>query len=397
MKVNGILRDLRTLKKTVTIRKKRIMDASPKPLRHDPIKGLARILHPEKNKLRIKSIVDVSQDVKLIRFVKASQKEAKLPVFQSGQYLSLRIDMEETSVTRPYFICSPPFKALPIINEDVMCEPYIEIILVKKESSTSNKYLWGNLKVGDEIEASLPHGKFFYEPLRDSSNLVALSEDAGIGIFYSMMCEIIEKNLELNIILFYKNKLLKDNNLFYNLKKLIEEAPTKLSVTILEENQNFSDEIVKLGEEIINKSTYFICGSQNMYEDLCSTLSKLNIPRRRIRKQIYGEYKNIYDDINFPEEAKEKIFKITVVINGEEKVIDSCPGETVLATLEKAEIKKASHCRSGECGFCRSRIVEGDVFVNSLLDTRRMVDKEFGYFHPCVSFPITDIKIDIIN
>lgn len=397
MKVNGILRDLSALKKTVTIRKERIMDASPKPLRHDPIKGLARILHPEKNTLRIEAIVDIAEDVKLIRFIRGSEKEVRLPVFQAGQYLSLRIDMEETSVTRPFFISSPPFKALPIMNEGVMCEPYIEIILVRKESSVSNRYMWENWKVGKEILASFPHGKFFYEPLRDSNNLVAVAEDAGIATFFSLTHEIIERNLELNIILFYKKKLLKSNDLIENLMRLAEEAPSKLKIIVLEDEQNFNDEIVKLGEETIKKSTYFICGSQTMYEALYSGLSKLNIPHRRIRKQIYGENKNIYDDVNFPKEVKEKVFKITVVINGEEKVIDSYPGETVLATLEKAEIKKASHCRSGECGFCRSRIVHGDVFVNTLLDTRRRVDRETGYFHPCVSFPISDIKIDIMD
>jgi len=397
MKVNGLLRDLSALKLIATRRKERILDASPKPLRHDPVKALARILHPENNILKIASIVNISDQAKIIRFISKPEDNSRLPVFQSGQYLSLRIDMEKNSVTRPFFISSPPFKASPVIDEENIFEPYIEIIVVKKENSISNKFIWENWYVDKEVNISFPHGKFFYEPLRDSKTLICFTEDAGIGTFYSLMGEIIQGNLDMNLMLFYKNKTLGNMKLIENFKKLEEQAPTKLKVIVLDDKENFYQELVKLEEKIIKKATFFICCSQVMYDRVHKDLIKLQIPHRRIRKQIFGESINIYEDVNFPIAIKGKTFKITVLLNGIENTTESLPGETVLATLERAEIKKSSHCRSGECGFCRSFIIQGDIFVNTLLDTRRSLDKENGYFHPCVSYPISDLKIDILK
>ncbi|MBC8059951.1 MAG: 2Fe-2S iron-sulfur cluster binding domain-containing protein [Clostridiaceae bacterium] len=397
MKVNGLIRDLSALKRIGVKRKERILDASPKPLRHDPVKALARILHPERSLLRIDSIIDRSEEVKIIKFTLSTEDNSRFPVFQSGQYLSLTIDMDNTSVNRTFFISSPPFKASPIIDQEANCEPYIEIIVVKKENSISNDFIWKNWKLGKEIKATFPHGRFFYEPLRDSKNLICIAEDAGISPFYSLVYEIIQKDWDLNLIIFYKNKSIQNMVLIEDLKKLVEAVPTKLKIIVLNDNQVFNQEIVKLEKDIINKSTYFVCCSQEMYKNIYEELIKLKIPNRRIRKQVYGETQDIYDEIDFPTAAKEKKFKITILVNQEEKIIESLAKETVLVTLERAGIEKSSHCRSGECGFCRSRIIEGDIFVNTLVDSRRGKDKEHGYFHPCVSYPISDMTIDILK
>ncbi|MBQ2178555.1 MAG: hypothetical protein II451_05445 [Oscillospiraceae bacterium] len=51
--------------------------------------------------------------------------------------------------------------------------------------------------------------------------------------------------------------------------------------------------------------------------------------------------------------------------------------------------------RAGECGFCRSQLLSGEIFVSPISDGRRMMDKEMGWFHPCSSWPLTDLKIKI--
>ena len=63
--------------------------------------------------------------------------------------------------------------------------------------------------------------------------------------------------------------------------------------------------------------------------------------------------------------------------------------------LERAGIAIDTHCRNGECGFCRSHLLSGDIFVSPVGDGRRMMDKEMGWFHACSSWPLTDLKIKI--
>ena len=69
--------------------------------------------------------------------------------------------------------------------------------------------------------------------------------------------------------------------------------------------------------------------------------------------------------------------------------------ETVLVALERAGIAAPSHCRSGECGWCRSRLDNGEVFTPPELDARRAADIRNGYIHPCCTYPLSDLTVEI--
>ena len=69
--------------------------------------------------------------------------------------------------------------------------------------------------------------------------------------------------------------------------------------------------------------------------------------------------------------------------------------ETVLVALERAGIAVPSRCRGGECGFCHSRVISGEVFLPEALDHRRMADAAAGYIHPCCAYPLGDLSIEV--
>ena len=69
--------------------------------------------------------------------------------------------------------------------------------------------------------------------------------------------------------------------------------------------------------------------------------------------------------------------------------------ENTIVALERAGIKNNSRCRSGACGFCRTELREGDVFVAPEGDGRRRADKQFGYIHACSTWPLSDCTIRI--
>ena len=77
------------------------------------------------------------------------------------------------------------------------------------------------------------------------------------------------------------------------------------------------------------------------------------------------------------------------------KEIPAISTESVLIALERANLNPPSKCRSGECGFCRSLLIDGKVYINPISDWRKGADKKFNYFHPCASYPITDLEINI--
>ena len=54
-----------------------------------------------------------------------------------------------------------------------------------------------------------------------------------------------------------------------------------------------------------------------------------------------------------------------------------------------------ARCRSGECGFCHSHLLSGKVYVPEHMEYRRMADYKFGCIHPCCSFPLTDLVLNV--
>ena len=61
--------------------------------------------------------------------------------------------------------------------------------------------------------------------------------------------------------------------------------------------------------------------------------------------------------------------------------------------MERAGIKAPSKCRSGECGFCRSKLATGEVYTPEKVERRRQYDKVKGYVHPCCTYPKSDCRI----
>ncbi|MGD9032781.1 MAG: 2Fe-2S iron-sulfur cluster binding domain-containing protein, partial [Desulfobacteraceae bacterium] len=60
--------------------------------------------------------------------------------------------------------------------------------------------------------------------------------------------------------------------------------------------------------------------------------------------------------------------------------------------FEKQGVAVSSLCRSGECSMCRVKILSGKVFqpAGALL---RKSDRQYGYVHSCVSYPLEDLEV----
>ena len=87
--------------------------------------------------------------------------------------------------------------------------------------------------------------------------------------------------------------------------------------------------------------------------------------------------------------------QITVTIQDETKTVTGRSCDSVMQTLEKNGIAVPARCRSGECGFCHSHLLSGKVYVPKQLEYRRLADAQFGCIHPCCSFPLGDLVLQV--
>jgi ferredoxin len=140
----------------------------------------------------------------------------------------------------------------------------------------------------------------------------------------------------------------------------------------------------------VRDCTFFLCGPAAMYDFVLPELEKLKIPGRRIRKEVQSAPKRPWEMPGWPEELDEHhIFTVTVAHG---KTIQAAAGDSLLTSLEKGGVTKKSQCRSGECAVCRSRVLKGEVFHPGTAKMRKS-DMRFGYIHPCVTYPITDLTL----
>ena len=134
-----------------------------------------------------------------------------------------------------------------------------------------------------------------------------------------------------------------------------------------------------------------------MYQFLDKEAEKLGIIKKYYRKELFGSAKQPWNLPGYPQEAKDKVFNLHVKICNKEYDIPCAANETMMVALERAGIAGPNRCRGGICGWCRTKLVSGDVFIPEDTDGRRAADKHWGYIHPCASFAVSDCSIDMPN
>lgn len=169
--------DMLKFKNMAKVREQAIKAAPAKEITADyAINNSARALHPDFQELIVDKVIDHGS-ASAKTFLMRSKDGGPLAYFRAGQYLSLKLKIGESSLSRPYSISSSPKDALNgVVSVTVRANP----------GGFAAGYLLDELKEGDEVLSSGPQGNFYYEELRDCKNVVALAGGSGITPFLSM-------------------------------------------------------------------------------------------------------------------------------------------------------------------------------------------------------------------
>ena len=116
-----------------------------------------------------------------------------------------------------------------------------------------------------------------------------------------------------------------------------------------------------------------------------------------MRRELFGAAGDPASLPGYPAEHTGKHYTVTLQRENERLTFPAAANEPLLVAIERAAISANSHCRSGECGWCRTRLLRGNVFVPQERDARRAADRLFGYIHPCISYPLSDITLALSN
>lgn len=383
------------LVKTLVTRIQTINKASDEPARdlysYLPNK-LARSLHPTKQYLKVAEITEYGKDMKSIVFEPNKEKGTeKIAWFSAGQYLSICAEIDGVRYCRPYSIASSPRDTL---NGKIM------ITVKRVDGGIVSGYILDNWKVGTETVASAPLGDFTYEPLRDAKTVIGIAGGSGITPFRALAKAIYEGDEKCSLVLLYGSRTLADAVFSDEIASWAKENDNIKIVNVLSVEEKEGYEHGFITADLIKKYapegdySIFMCGPQVMYDACDKEIEKMNVRRKFVRHELFGEYFHPERNADYTADINE-VFNVTVKMSGKEYAVKCPANTTLLRAMEQAGLNPPSDCRSGRCGWCRAQLLSGEVYIPKKVDGRRLADKEFGYVHPCCSFPISDVVIDV--
>lgn len=292
-------------------------------------------------------------------------------------------------VTRPYSISSSP---------KLTKDGKIFITVKENPGGFVADFILTKLREGDSVLVSGPEGNFYHDSLRDSRNVVAVAGGSGITPFLSMAYAIRDGVEDFNLTILFGSRTEKSILFRTELDSITEETDKVRVFHVLSDEDVPGFEHGFVTADLIRKYapsdgySLFICGPEGLYRHMEKVVEELGLPRRLVRREIIGVSGRMVSSVS---DSPEVSYRLSVIQGPYRYETTASSKETLLVAMERAGILAPAKCRSGECGWCRSKILSGSVCIPPQNDFRRHMDRETDHIHPCVSFPTSDIVLEV--
>ena len=150
-----------------------------------------------------------------------------------------------------------------------------------------------------------------------------------------------------------------------------------------------SCDLIATHVEDLCTSTIFLCAPPPFMDSMQGMLTSLAVRSECINRESFGYTRAIGGAAM---EAAPPL-QGTVEFARSGKVCVVPPGKTLLEVAEAHGVGIPSGCRQGRCGTCVTKLLEGDVQMDTE-DGLAASDKAEGYVLMCVGRPRGDVKVD---
>ena len=341
---------------------------------------------PEFHSLKVKEIVKETNDTVSVSFqVPEDLKEAY--AFTPGQYLTLKLTINNEEQRRSYSICSSS-------AED------ITVAVKRVENGLVSSYLNEVLKENDEMEVMTPEGNFTLETDQAKKRkFVGFAAGSGITPIMSMIKELSMDETETVFTLFYSNKMESDVIFKHQLDQLAGDnlkinyiyTRQKLNNPLLEGriDKSKATELIKADLSCLNADAFYLCGPEEMIFNVKSALEEFGVLNTKIKFELFTtpvlmaeKPKQQEADENFDGEAL-----VTVIYDDEEIDFNlNKDGDTILDAAMDNDVDVPFSCKGAVCCTCKAKVTEGKVTMdaNYALSDQEVED---GYVLACQSHP----------
>jgi ferredoxin-NADP reductase len=331
--------------------------------------------------LRLASITAQTSDSKTLRFIVPNDRKLSA---RPGQFLTFSFLFDGKKVTRSYSICSSPARS-----------GYVEITPKRVGQGCASIFLNDRASVGLTVEANGPFGHFCFDESKHRS-VVLLAAGSGITPMMAMLRYMDDLCLETTVTLLYCVRTRGDILFESELERLRSRLKNfQYHVLLSKPHAEWSGPRGHISREFIEHTVkdlvspdFFLCGPPAFMAASRTILTGLGVTPERIRQESFGGTP--------PKNSLQGLVAQTGVVVEFVRSGKSCEvrnGQTLLEAAEEQGVAIPSSCRQGQCGTCKTKLLEGDV----RMDAEEGLDPESraqGFVLTCVGHPHGVVKLD---
>ncbi|PAM92733.1 flavodoxin reductase [Flavobacterium sp. IR1] len=311
--------------------------------------------------------------------------------FIAGQYINLKLTLDNQEIRRAYSICSAP-------ESDEL-----RIAVKGVKNGLFSQFANTRLKAGDVLEVGQPEGKFTFEPDAErQKNYAAFVAGSGITPVLSIIKSVLKSEPKSSFVLVYGNRTPEETIFHQELHDLHLQYVGRFFVHYVysqtkAENALFGRIDKSAVNFVLNNKhkelafdKFYLCGPEEMINTVSEILKEKNVKESAIKFELFTSS----SQENEIKTSLEGHTKITVLVDDDEVSFEMSQKQTILDAALKQGIDAPYSCQGGICSSCLARVTSGsaEMVKNSIL-----TDKEIaaGLILTCQAHPTSEsIYID---
>jgi len=276
----------------------------------------------------------------ILAFKLARPNGAALPGFQAGAHISVHLPVQgKPDRVRAYSLVNTD-----PTNDTSLPQPFYRIAVRREEAGAGgSRQLHEAVRPGDVLRISQPKNEF---ELGDAGGALLLAGGIGVTPIVSMAAELRRKGVPFDFCYAVRSR---DEAVFLDdLERLCGDG---LRLHVDEDAGRHLDIVTALAQG--GSRPVYVCGPKPMIDAAVDAAARLGWPADNVKFELFG----------LDESSKSKS-GYEVVLQQSGKTVEVGLGQSLLDVLIDEDVDVPYDCRSGFCGLCRVKVLEGEVVHN---------------------------------